>query len=61
MKQIYHPNATTNVHIRKLIQNNNSCSNESLAKKFGISIQTTSKWRNRNFVKDVSSKPNTIW
>jgi len=60
MKQIYHPNATTNVHIRQQIQNDTSSSNENLAKKFGISIQTTSKWRNRDFVKNVSSKPNTI-
>jgi len=43
MKQIYHPNATTNVHIRELIQKDTVTSNENLAKKFGISIQTTPK------------------
>jgi|GEM_PF-1681590 len=60
MKQIYHPNATTNVHIRRQIQNDTVASDENLAKKFGISIQTTSKWRNRDFVKDVSNKSNAI-
>lgn len=60
MQQIYHSNATTNVNIRRQIQNNFSKSNEKLAHQFGISAQTVSKWKNRDFTKDKSSKPNNI-
>lgn len=59
MSQIYHSNAKTNVNNRQQIQ---KCSdtNESLALRFNISRQTASKWRNRDFVEDVSSRPKNI-
>ena len=60
MQQIYHSNAKTNVNIREQIQNTFSFSNEKLAKQFGISSQTVSKWKNRNFVQDKTCKPNII-
>ena len=60
MQQIYHSNAKTNVNIRTQIQKSFFASNEELASRFGISIQTVSKWRNREFVQDKSAKPNNI-
>ena len=59
MSQIYHSNAKTNINNREQIQ---KCSqtNESLAERFNISKQTASKWRNRVFVEDVSSRPKNI-
>lgn len=60
MQQIYHPNATTNVHIRQQIQNSSSFSNEKLAAQFGTSPQTVSKWKNRDFQTDVSCRPKNI-
>ena len=60
MQQIYHLNAKTNIHIRTQIQNNFTISNEILANQFSISKQTVSKWKNRNFTTDASSKPSKI-
>jgi transposase-like protein len=60
MQQIYHSNATTNVNIRKQIQDNFSSSNKELAIQFGTSVQTISKWRYRDFTTDASCKPKTI-
>jgi transposase InsO family protein len=59
MPQNYHINATTNVHIRKQIQTKSS-TNLDLAAQFHISPQTVSKWRNRDFTSDVSSRPLNI-
>lgn len=60
MQQIYHSNASTNVNIRKQIQNNFSLSNEKLALQYGTSAQTISKWKNRDFQTDLSSRPKSI-
>lgn len=59
MQQIYHFNAATNINIRQQIQST-SDSNFQLASRFAISKQTVSKWRNRDFVEDLSSRPHTI-
>lgn len=60
MQQIYHANAKTNINIRQQIQNSFSLLNEELASQFYISTQTVSKWRNRDFVRDVSCRPKNI-
>ena len=59
MQQIYHSNASTNLNIRTTIQNSNQ-TNVELANRFNISEQTVSKWKNRDFSNDKSSKPNNI-
>jgi transposase InsO family protein len=59
MQQIYHSNATTNINIRTQIQNN-SVTNSELAIRFNVSQKTISKWKNRDFVQDVSCKPHNI-
>ncbi|MBX9808267.1 MAG: DDE-type integrase/transposase/recombinase [Flavobacteriaceae bacterium] len=59
MQQVYHSNANTNLNIRRQLQNN-SGNNTELASKFGISKQTVSKWKNRNFLQDASCKPLNI-
>lgn len=59
MQQIYHSNALTNINIRQQIQTLN-CSNTDLALRYGISSQTVSKWKGRDFTEDLSSKPHTI-
>ena len=56
MQQVYHANASTNLNIRTQIQNNLR-SNSVLASQFGVSQQTISKWKNRNFIQDASCKP----
>ena len=60
MSQSYHSNAMTNINIRHQIQSNFSFSNEKLSLRFGISKQTVSKWRNRDFTTDASSAPLNI-
>jgi transposase InsO family protein len=60
MQQTYHANAATNVNIRRQIQNNFSASNANLAKQFGTSAQTVSKWKNRSVLTDRSSRPKNI-
>lgn len=60
MQQVYHSKAKTNLNIREQIQNNPSVSNKKLAHQFGISTQTVSKWKNRDFLQDKSCKPNRI-
>ncbi|MDI9320421.1 MAG: hypothetical protein QM530_08120, partial [Phycisphaerales bacterium] len=57
MQQVYHSNAVTNVNIRQQIQRNHRATNVELAAQFGISAQTVSKWRNRNFSDDASCVP----
>lgn len=59
MQQVYHSNAKTNLNIRYELQNN-SGTNSELASRFKISKQTVSKWKNRDFLKDSSSKPLNI-
>jgi len=59
MSQVYHSNARTNSHIREIIQKSN-LSNLELAKKLSVNKKTISKWRNRSFITDRSSKPHNI-
>lgn len=59
MKQHYHSNARTNSHVRQSIQKS-ELSNQELAERFEVSVQTVSKWRNRTETADLSSKPNRI-
>ena len=59
MKQENHSNARTNVHFRSIISNSN-LSNVELSKKFEISRNTISKWKNRTIFEDKSSRPNNI-
>jgi transposase InsO family protein len=59
MQQVYHSNATTNLHIRNEIQNSPE-SNMALAIRFKTSEKTISKWKNRDFIQDASCTPLTI-
>jgi len=56
MKQEYHSNAVTNLHIRKQIKES-SLKNIELAETFNTSVATISKWRNRQELEDKSSRP----
>lgn len=60
MQQIYHANAKTNVNIRQQIQNSLSVTNKELSVQFCTSVQTVSKWKNRDFTNDVSCRPKNI-
>jgi len=55
----YHPRATTNSHIRKLIQESYE-SSLVLAKRFGINRKTVIKWRKRQGVEDAAYGTKTI-
>ena len=59
MKQVYHANAVTNLHIRNQIKES-SLKNIALAETFNTSVATISKWRNRQELEDKSSRPCTI-
>ncbi len=59
MCQVYHSNASTNRHVREIIQKSD-LANVELANMYSINVQTVSKWRNRDYQEDKSSKPNTI-
>jgi transposase InsO family protein len=59
MSQGYHTNAKTNSHSREIIQQSSQTSYE-LSKRFEINEKTVSKWRNRDCLKDKSSRPHTI-
>jgi len=59
MQQVYHSNAMTNINIRQQIQTSDS-RNEDISVRFGVSVQTVSKWSNRDFTEDLSSKPHNI-
>ncbi len=59
MSQVYHSNARTNQHVREIIQKSN-LTNTELAHKYGVNINTISKWRNRDYVSDKSSRPKKI-
>ncbi|MGC9375661.1 MAG: DDE-type integrase/transposase/recombinase [Bacteroidales bacterium] len=56
MKQEYHTNAVTNLHIRKQIRES-SLKNFELAETFNTSVATISKWKNRQKLEDKSSRP----
>jgi transposase InsO family protein len=56
MKQEYHTNAVTNLHIRKQIKES-SLKNFELAEAFNTSVATISKWKNRQELEDKSSRP----
>ena len=59
MKQEYHTNAGTNLHICKQIKKS-SLKNIELAETFNTSVATISKWRNRQELQDKSSRPCNI-
>ncbi|MCF6332656.1 MAG: DDE-type integrase/transposase/recombinase [Draconibacterium sp.] len=59
MKQEYHSNAVTNVHIRTEIRDS-KVTNFELAQKYNTSEATVSKWKNRDDLLDKSSKPNKV-
>lgn len=58
--QNYHTNATTNINIRAEIQSNSLSSNEELSHRFMTSTKTISKWKNRDFTSDLSTRPKNI-
>ncbi len=59
MKQEYHSNAVTNLHIRSQIKTSN-LTNLELATKYNTSTATISKWKNRKKLSDKSSAPHNI-
>ena len=59
MKQSYHSNAKTNLNIRSEIQKNYA-TNSDLATRFNVSVQTISKWKNRDFSQDAPCTPLNI-
>lgn len=59
MKQQYHSNASTNIHLRLELSKSN-LTNSELAVKYNISETTVSKWKNRESFEDKSSRPHTI-
>ena len=59
MKQVYHSNATTNIRLRSEI-NKSISSKKEIGLKYGVSIPTVNKWRNRTAFEDNSSRPKTI-
>ena len=59
MPQTYHANATTNVHIRSDIRKSDM-RNAELARRYGVSENTVSKWRNRECQEDAISRPHNI-
>lgn len=60
MKQSYHSNAVTNIHIRTSIQKNTFESNSELSKRYQTTPETIIKWKKRNFTQDLSSRPQNI-
>ncbi len=59
MKQEYHSNAVTNLHIRTQIKESN-LTNFELSIKYNTSEATISKWKNRKILADKSSRPDNI-
>ncbi len=59
MKQEYHSNAKTNIHIRREIRNSNA-TNLELSLRYNTSIPTVMKWGERDTHTDRSSRPNRI-
>lgn len=60
MAQLYHSNATTNIHIRSEIQKS-MLDNSKLSKQYNISGRTVFKWKHRDHLEDKSSRPDTIY
>ncbi|MFN3533679.1 MAG: DDE-type integrase/transposase/recombinase, partial [Candidatus Brocadia sp.] len=60
MKQVYHSNATTNIHIRLAIKQSN-LPIKFLAEKYRVSENTILKWKHRENPDDRSSAPHTIY
>ncbi len=60
MSQVYHSNARTNQHVRRIIQESN-LTNVELAANHGVNVKTISKHKNRDFTQDKSSRPNKIY
>jgi transposase-like protein len=60
MKQIYHSNAMTNIHIRCEIKTSNLSINR-LSAKYNVSKNTVLKWKDREKQHDQSSRPYTIY
>jgi len=59
MKQAYHSNAVTNIHIRRQVQNSNQTAG-SLAVRYNTSKATIDKWKKRDVLSDKSSRPHNI-
>jgi transposase InsO family protein len=59
MSQIYHNNAKTNIHNRKLIRNCPAVLEESSVR-YQVSVNTIRKWKNRDNPCDKSSRPYKI-
>ena len=59
MCQVYHSNASTNQHVRDIVQKSD-LTNVELANKYNINVKTVSKWKSRVSTEDKSSRPNTI-
>lgn len=59
MKQTYHSNAATNIRLRKEIKESQA-TNAELAERFGVSVHTVRKWKNRERFTDKSSRPKQI-
>ena len=59
MSQVYHSNARTNQHVRGIIQESH-LTNTELANKYNVNVGTISKWKNRDFIEDKSSRPDKI-
>ena len=59
MSQVYHHNASTTQHVRRIIQNSDLTTNE-LAEKYNVNVKTILKWKDRDFTEDKSSRPNNI-
>jgi len=59
MAQLYHSNATTNMHIRSEIQKSMSSKFE-LSKQYNVSERTVFKWKHRDHLEDKSSISDTI-
>jgi len=59
MAQVYHSNAKTNQHSRRIIQQSR-LSRRELAEQYGVHINTVAKWQDLDFTEDKSSRPHTI-
>ena len=59
MSQVYHSNARTNQHVREIIQKSD-LTNVELAKRYNVNVKTISKWKEREFIEDKSSRPDKI-
>jgi len=60
MKQNYHSNATTNLHIRTQIQKSD-CKIKTLSIQYSVHENSIRKWKKRTFQNDLSSRPKTIY